>query len=119
MALSLSDPIEAETYLLRSLKIADETGLGRDQVNLLCDLARVRVAENRLEKAVELVAVVLQHPASRLHRLGGGSIRDRVQELLDTLKSEITVEAYEAAWKRGNAQPFDQVISDLIANLSL
>jgi predicted ATPase/DNA-binding CsgD family transcriptional regulator len=116
MALSLGEPAEADTYLLRSLKIADETGLGRDQVNLLCDLAKVRMAEGRLEKAVELAAVVFQHPARDLHRLGGGSIRDRVQELLDTLKSELSAEAYEAAWGRGNAKLFDQVVSDLISN---
>jgi predicted ATPase/DNA-binding CsgD family transcriptional regulator len=117
MALSLNETAEAETYLLRSLKIADETGSGRDQVNLLCDLARVRMAENRLEGAVELLAVVLQHPASRLHRLGGGRVRDRAQELLDTLKAELSAESYDAGWERGNAREFDQVVVDLLANL--
>jgi len=117
MALALHETVEAETYLLRSLKIADETGSGRDQANLLCDLARVRMAENQLEGAVELLAVVLQHPASHLHRLGGGSTRDRVQELLNTLKAELSTEAYTAAWERGNARDFDQVVGDLLANL--
>lgn len=117
MALSLNETAEAETYLLRSLKIADETGMGRDQVNLLFDLARVWMAENRLEGAVELLAVVVQHPASHLHRLGGGRVRDRVPELLETLKAELSTEAYTAAWERGNAREFDQVIVDLLANL--
>jgi predicted ATPase/DNA-binding CsgD family transcriptional regulator len=116
MALSLDETTEAETYLLRSLKIADEIGSGRDQVNLLCDLARVRMAENRLEGAVELLAVVLQHPASRLHRLGGGRVRDRAQELLDTLKAGLSAETYDVAWGRGNALEFDQVVVDLLAN---
>ena len=116
MALSLNETVEAESYLLRSLKIADETGSGRDQVNLLCDLARVRMAENRLEGAVELLAVVLQHPASRLHRLGGGSVRDRAQELLDTLKAGLSVETYDAAWEQGIAREFEQVVVDLLTN---
>lgn len=115
MALSLNETTEAETYLLRSLKIADEIGSGRDQVNLLCDLARVRMVENLLEGALELLAVVLQHPASQLHRLGGGSVRDRVQELLDTIKVELSADAYGAAWERGNALEFDQVVLDLLA----
>jgi tetratricopeptide (TPR) repeat protein len=114
MALSLNETEEAETYLYRSLEIADETGSGRDQVNLLCDLARVRMAENRFEEAVELLAVVLQHPASQLHRLGGGRVRDRVQELLDTLKAKLSAETYDTAWERGNAREFDQVVSDLL-----
>lgn len=117
MAISLNETVEAETYLLRSLKIADEIGSGRDQVNLLCDLSRVRMAENRMEGAVELLAVVLQHPASHLHRLGGGSVRDRAQELLYTLKAELSAETYNAAWERGNAREFDQVVLDLLVNL--
>jgi hypothetical protein len=75
------------------------------------------MAENRLEGAVELLAVVLQHPASRLHRLGGGRVRDRAQELLDTLKAELSAESYDAGWERGNAREFDQVVVDLLANL--
>jgi predicted ATPase/DNA-binding CsgD family transcriptional regulator len=117
MALSLNETEEAETYLLQSLKIADETGLGRDQVNLLCDLARVRMAENHLEGAVELLAIVLKQPASHLHRLGGGRVRDGAQELLDRLKAGLSSEIYDAAWERGSARKFDQVVSGLLANL--
>jgi hypothetical protein len=75
------------------------------------------MAENRLEQAVELLAVVLQHPASHLHRLGGGRVRDHVQELLDTLKAGLSAESYDAAWERGNTLEFDQVVVDLLANL--
>jgi len=117
MALALNETVEAETYLLRSLKIADEIGLGRDKVNLLFDLAKVRIAENRLEQAVELLAVVLQQPTSRLHRLGGGRVRDRVHELLDTLKTELSTKAYTAAWGRGRVREFDQVIVDLLTEI--
>jgi len=109
--------VQAETYLLRSLKIADEIGMGRDQVNLLFDLARVRIAENRLEQAVELLTVVLQQLPSRLHRLGGGQVRDRVQELLGVLKGELSTDAYASAQERGNAREFNQVISDLLTDL--
>ena len=117
LALSLNETEEAKAYLLQSLKIADEIGAGRDKANLLYDLARVRVAENGLEQAVELLAVVIQHPASKLHRLGGGKIRDGVQELLDTLKDRLSIEAYNAAWERGNVHSFDQVVLDLLAKV--
>jgi hypothetical protein len=75
------------------------------------------MAENRSEQAVELLAVVLQHPASHLHRLGGGRVRDHVQELLDTLKAELSTEAYAAAWERGNVKEFDQVVVDLLTGI--
>jgi hypothetical protein len=56
------------------------------------------------------------HGASRLHRLGGGSVRDRAQELLNTLEAKLSTDTYDAAWERGNAQEFDQIVVDLLAN---
>lgn len=117
MALSLNETMEAETYLLRSLRIADEIGSGRDKANILFDLAKVRVVEDRLDEAVEILAVVLQQPTSHLHRLGGGRVRDRVQELLDTLKTRLSSVDYAAAWGRGNTREFDRVVSNLLADL--
>jgi hypothetical protein len=48
--------------------------------------------------------------------LGGGSVRDRAQELLNTLKAKLSTDTYDAAWVRGNAQEFDQIVIDLLAN---
>ena len=114
MALSLNETAEAEAYYLRSLRIVDDIGLGRDTANLLYDLARVRVAEDNLEQAVELLAVVLQHPASHLHRLGGGSIRDSAKDLLTKLKAMLSAETYAAALERGQALELHTIVMELL-----
>jgi predicted ATPase/DNA-binding CsgD family transcriptional regulator len=114
LALSLNETEEAEAYLLRSLRIADEIGMGRDIANLLYDLARVRVAEDELERAVELLAVVLNLPASHLHRMGGGSVRDSAQGLLATLKAELSPEIYAAAWERGRMLELEKAVAQIL-----
>jgi predicted ATPase/DNA-binding CsgD family transcriptional regulator len=117
MALALNETEEAEAYLLRSLRIADEIGMGRDIANLLYDLAEVRVAEDQLERAVELLALILVLPASHLHRLGGGRIRDSAQGLLAKVEAELSSAAYAAAWERGNGLGLDEVLIELLADL--
>jgi predicted ATPase/DNA-binding CsgD family transcriptional regulator len=115
LAMASNEIAEAKAYLLRSLKIADALGMGRDQANLLCDLARVRMAEGDPQQAVELLAVVDKQPASSLHRLGGGSIRDSVQDLLAELRAGLSKERYAAAWEKGSKQAMDEAIADLLA----
>lgn len=59
---------EAENYIIQSLTITKENGLVRDIINLLFEFARLRVAQNNPEQATELMALVLQHPASHQAR---------------------------------------------------
>jgi predicted ATPase/DNA-binding CsgD family transcriptional regulator len=130
VALSRGEIVEARAYFLRSLKIAEEIGLGREIAYLLYNLAMVRVAEDRSERAVELLALLLRHPASQhgrldggrirdsvqdLHgRLDGGRIRDSVQDLLVTLEAELSPETYAAAWERGQALDIEQVVNEFV-----
>ena len=69
VALSLGNIAEAEKYLLQSLRITKEIGFVRDIINLLYEFARLRVAQNNPEQAVELLALVIQHPASHQTRM--------------------------------------------------
>ena len=101
LALAMDEIAEAEAYFLRSLEVAEEIGLGRDLTNLIIEFARVRVAEGRFERAVELLALVVEHPASRLARLGEERIRDSALSLLHNLEVDLSHGTYAAAFKRG------------------
>ncbi len=94
--------------------MAEEIGLGRDLINLMIEFARVRMAEGSSNKAVELLALVVEHPASRLARLGEGRIRDSAQSLLGNLEAELPHETYAAAFKRGQALELDDVVAGLL-----
>jgi predicted ATPase len=114
VALAMNEIEKAETYFQTSLRIAEEIGLGRDIINLLYEFARVRVAQDRKEQAVGLLALVLQHPASRQGRFGEGLIQDTAQSQLDELVEEAAPGPHDAAIERGKKLVLEDVVAELI-----
>jgi tetratricopeptide (TPR) repeat protein len=113
ISLSLNEIDEAEYYLIKSLVIAQEIGLGREKANLLYEFAAVRVAQNRRERAVELLTLALTLPESNLARIEGGSIQDNCLTLLAKIENELPQNAYLAAVKNGQDLALDEVIIEL------
>ncbi len=114
VALAQGEIDEAETHLHRSLRIANEIGLGRDLMNLLYDFARVWVKQDRREEAIELLGLVIGHPASTQARFTEGPIRGAAQDLLDELEKVVPPEAYSAALERGKTMELDQAVAGLM-----
>jgi tetratricopeptide (TPR) repeat protein len=114
VALSMGETVEARAYILQSLRLAEEIGYSRYTTYLLYYFARVRVAEDSSERAVELLALVLQQPASRQGRVEGGRIRDSVQDLLATLEAELSPEIYAAAWERGRTLELEEAVAQIL-----
>ncbi|MEA3438824.1 MAG: LuxR C-terminal-related transcriptional regulator [Chloroflexota bacterium] len=115
VALAMGKVTDAENYLLQSLRITKEIGFMRDIINLFYEYARLRVAQDEPEQAAELLALVLQHPASRTTRMLEGSIRDSARDLLAELEDELPPATYTAALERGRDLELDEVIADLVA----
>jgi tetratricopeptide (TPR) repeat protein len=116
VAISLGKNDEAETYLLKCLMLSKEIGFVRDIVNLLYEYARLRVAQGNLEQAVELLALVLKHPASHQTRLFDGRIRDSAKDLLSELEDELLHETYRAALECGQNLELDEVLAELVGS---
>lgn len=114
VTLSLGKSAEAEDRLVQSLTISKEIGFVRDMINLLYEFARLRVAQGNLEQAAELLALVLEHPASQQTRLFEGRIRDSAKGLLAKLEEELSPEIYAAALERGQELELDEVIDSLV-----
>jgi predicted ATPase/DNA-binding CsgD family transcriptional regulator len=114
VALSMGKIAEAENYLLQSLRITKEIGLLRDKLNLLYEFACLRVAQNNSEQAAELLALVLQHPASHQVRWQEGRIRDSAKGLLSKLEHELPQETYTEALERGQELELDGIVDDLV-----
>jgi len=115
VALSIDKIAEAENYLLQSLRITNEIGLVRDKLNLLYEYACLLVAQGNSKQAVELLTMVLQHPASHQIRLGEGRIRDSAKSLLSKIEDDLPPEAYTAALERGQELDLDEVINELVS----
>ena len=117
VALSQNKIAEANEYLIQSLRITNEIGLVRDILNLLYEYACLLVAQGDSESAAELLALILQHPASEQIRLGEGRIKDSVNRLLTKLEDELSPETYSTALKRGQELDIDVVITELINSI--
>jgi tetratricopeptide (TPR) repeat protein len=113
VTLSMGAISEAEDYLLLCLRLTREAGFVRDIVNLFSEFARLRAAQGNFEGAVELLALVLQHPASHQTRMHEGRIRDSAKGLLAELEDELPPETYSAAMERGQKLELEAVIADL------
>jgi tetratricopeptide (TPR) repeat protein len=114
VALQMDDHKNAEKDLIESLRISKEIGFLRDLINILFDISLLRVAQGESEEAVELLALVSQHPASLQFRWLEGQIRDCANDLLTQLKGKLPDEAYAAALKRGQDSDMDAVIVGLL-----
>lgn len=114
MALASGDLVEAEKYLCQSLRITKDIAFVRDIVNLLYEYARLQVAQEKQEQAVELLALVIAHPASQLYRMMEGRVRDSAKDLLAKLEAELTLESYTAALERGQDLELDEVVAGLV-----
>jgi tetratricopeptide (TPR) repeat protein len=114
VAMAMNETEAAEGYFRESLRIAEEIGLGRDTINLLYEFARVRVAQDRKDRAVELLSLALEHPASRQARFGEGLIQESAQSLLDELVEAESANSYAEALERGRGLDLDEVVAELI-----
>ena len=115
VAIWLGKNAEAKKYLLQSLTVSKEIGFVRDIINLLFEFARLRAAQDNSEQAAELLALVLQHPASHQSRMLEGRIRDSAKDLLAKLEGELSQETYKAALERGQELELDEIIIDLVS----
>jgi tetratricopeptide (TPR) repeat protein len=114
VALSLGKIAEAEKYLVQSLRITKEIGFIRDLVNLLYEYARLQVAQDNFTGAAELLALVIQHPASDQYRMLEGRIRDSAKGLLVKIEVELAPKNFSAAMEHGQQLDLDEFVSDLI-----
>jgi len=110
----MGDYVEAEKYLVQCLILSNEVGFVRDVINLLYEFARLQAAQNNLEGAVQLLALVIGHPTSNQTRWLEGRIRDSARSLLAELEEKLPPDHYRAALERGQVLNLDRVVEDLI-----
>jgi len=105
----------AEKYLIQCLILSKESGFVRDLVNLIYEFARLKAAQNSLEEAVSLLALVIDHPTSNQTRWLEGRIRDSARGLLAELEAKLPPDTYMTALERGRELDLEETVADLIA----
>ena len=114
----MSDYVETEKYLVQCLTLSKEVGFVRDVINLLYEFARLKAAQNNLKEAVQLLALVVEHPTSNQTRLFEGRIRDSAKGLLAELEAKLPPDIYSMALERGRELDLDDIVNDLTGGKS-
>ena len=108
---------QAHEYLFDSLRITSEIGYTRDLINLLYDYGQLIIDDGELETAVEILALVVQHPASDQYRWLEGNIKDSAAELLSGLEEQLEPEEFSSAVARGQKRELDEAVAGIISTV--
>jgi len=115
VCLEIGELEEAEENLIESLVITWDIGFVRDIVNLFYEFARLMAVRKEFDKAIELLTLVIQHPASQLYRMLDGQIRDNARDLLSELKDQLPPGRFSAAQARGQQLELETVVANLLS----
>jgi predicted ATPase len=99
----------ARTRYLQGLRIAAQRGITTIVLESLGGLAIVLAHTGQTERALELLGLVVDHPAMR------SDTRITLQPTIDELRSRLPPETFEAGLARGRAQRLEEVAGRVLA----
>jgi predicted ATPase/class 3 adenylate cyclase len=109
------DVQQAQQFFIKSLRISQECGQIREMLSSIIDLAGVHMAQGDLEKALQLLAVVLNHPASGQNSLNRAQfLRDEAEKLRAQIESQLEQPQYRSAWETGQRQHLADVVTQIL-----
>jgi hypothetical protein len=86
-------------------------------VGAVYDLARVWAAQGKKSEALELVALILQHPLRNLTpilRIERPTFSEAAERLRARLEADLAPDVYQAAWQRGQTLTLETVVAGLL-----
>lgn len=107
-ALGLGQLDQAENHLRRALSIGRESRMLRAELNALLALAEIWVASGSLDRGVELLALVANHPASDQHT------RNQAAKDLEGLRDNFDPAEFNGLVQHGQAQALEVVLENYL-----
>ncbi len=115
VALLEGDVEQARQFFLKSLRITQQGGQTREMLASLRDFATVYMAQGDLESALQLLAVVLNHPASEQNSLNRPEpLRDETEKLRAQIESRLDQARYRSAWEVGQRRRLAEVVAQIL-----
>ena len=106
--LALGDDGEAERVWRQSLRIATETRGTPVALEALAGLASLQAKRGDLEHAIELLLIVMSHPASFQET------KNQAERLVAELEPRLTPQQIQAVQAQAQRQSYDQVVSQVL-----
>lgn len=120
LALMEKEVEQAQEYALKCLRVSQECGQTREMLASLRDVASVYIAQGNLDAALQLLAVVLNHPANEQNSLNRPErLRDEAEKLRSYIESQLEPSLYQATWKAGRRRRLDEVVAQILNQVSL
>jgi len=111
VACVLGELERSRQYLPQALEDTTKSGMRPTALSALVGLAHLSAEEGDPDQAVELLALAFHHPAS------AQVMKDRAQDLLTRLESELPPEAFAEAMERGRARDLEATVQGLLSEL--
>ncbi|HKG27921.1 MAG TPA: LuxR C-terminal-related transcriptional regulator, partial [Thermomicrobiales bacterium] len=109
----LGDPTLAARLFSESIAAAEEIGVARIIMGAVAGLAGVALARGQPERAVHLLgAVEAAREASGVGRIANAPYAERIAA---DARGRVGESAFAAAWKQGQAVPFENALADAVA----
>ena len=81
----------------------------------ILDLASVHMAQGNPDDALQLVAIVLNHPASGQNSLNRPQfLRDDAEKLRAQIETQLERPVYQSAWESGQRQRLAEVVTQIL-----
>jgi len=120
LALMENDIEQAQQFSLACLRISRDSGQTREMLASLRDLASVYIAQGNPEAALQLLAVVLRHPASEQNSMSSVQLnrperlRDEAEKLRVQIESQLDQTLYQSAWESGQKNRLAEVVAQIL-----
>ncbi len=109
----LGDPALAARLFAESIAAAEEIGVARIVMGAVAGLAGVALARGQPERAVRLLgAVEAARETSGVGRIAHAPYAERIAA---DARDRVGESAFAAAWKQGQAVPFENALADAVA----
>ncbi len=106
---------QAQQFFIKSLQISQECGQTREMLSSLLDIVGVYLTQGKLDDALGLIAIVLNHPASGQHSMKRpGLLRDEAEQLRAQIESQLDPSLYQSAWESGQRQRLAEVVAQIL-----
>ncbi len=110
---ALGDYAAAAPNFLEALKISAEIGAVPRNLGGLAGLAEVLAQTGQPERALELLGVIMDHPALENYTITA------IEQTLTSLRARLTPEKIEAGLARGKALQLESVVAEILVGPSL